>query len=392
MENVESVCYIGEITNISPILGADKIEQTKCGNWTCVVQKGIHKEGNRVLCITQDAVIPENLAIKFGVLDYLRKRKKAGQLTVRTVKLKGVYSECILIPLEVCVTQVELAKLGMDMQNVFNIYKYEEPEQFIEFVGKNGKRIRQVTNPNFHVYYKFPNAKNISIFKDGDAIVITRKIHGANARYGLLKKPKFSLWTKIKKFFGAKMKVNDLYEFVYGSRQVQKGKGDSGFYKSDYWLEQAKELKIREKMETFFSTFENVEDGLGNGIIIYGEVYGAGVQGEKYTYGLRDRSLAIFDVLRIRTDGSEFYLPEEIWRNMLEDIKLGENFAPILYQGPWSEAIETEYSQGVKIEGTDVPHEGIVVKDPSGVRNRIYKVINKDYHIFAEKHDVPDGH
>lgn len=390
MENVESVCYIGEITNISPIEGADKIEQAKCGEWTCVVQKGIHSEGNKVLCITQDAVIPEHFAEKFGIKDYLRKRKRVQQLTVRTVKLKGVYSECILIPVKELLGQPDLAKVGTDMQDVFNIKKYEEPEQFTTTVGPNGKRIREKVNPNFHVYYKFPNAKNVTIFKEGDNVVITRKMHGTNARFGLLKKTKIHWWTKVKMFFGYKPKITDLYEFVYGSRQVQKGKGDTGFYKDDYWLEQARKLEIKKKMENFFW---QSQDSLGNGCVIYGEIFGPGVQGEKYDYGLKERKFQIFDIMFVTPTGHDEYLPSTEWRACASGMGFtGDNMIEQLYEGPWSKEIEDKLSQGVMIPGTRIPHEGIVVEDESGIRGKMYKVINKDYYIFAEKHDVPDGH
>ena len=44
------------------------------------------------------------------------------------------------------------------------------------------------------------------------------------------------------------------------------------------------------------------------------------------------------------------------------------------------------------IEGTKVPHEGVVVKHISGDRKKIGKIINPDYLIFSEKHNVGDSH
>jgi len=44
------------------------------------------------------------------------------------------------------------------------------------------------------------------------------------------------------------------------------------------------------------------------------------------------------------------------------------------------------------VYGTKILHEGIVVKHVSGERNKIAKVINPDYLIYGEKHDVGDGH
>jgi hypothetical protein len=44
------------------------------------------------------------------------------------------------------------------------------------------------------------------------------------------------------------------------------------------------------------------------------------------------------------------------------------------------------------IEGTKVPHEGIVVKCLSGDRHKVAKVINPDYLIYGEKNNVGDSH
>ena len=44
------------------------------------------------------------------------------------------------------------------------------------------------------------------------------------------------------------------------------------------------------------------------------------------------------------------------------------------------------------IKGTKVPEEGIVIKHYTGVREKVAKVINPDYLIFAEKHNVGDSH
>jgi hypothetical protein len=53
---------------------------------------------------------------------------------------------------------------------------------------------------------------------------------------------------------------------------------------------------------------------------------------------------------------------------------------------------EDKYVFNNNIEGTKVPHEGIVVKSVTGDRKRVSKVINPDYHIFSEKHNVGDSH
>ena len=64
----------------------------------------------------------------------------------------------------------------------------------------------------------------------------------------------------------------------------------------------------------------------------------------------------------------------------------------VLYEGFWSQDIQDDFVFKNFIEGTKVPHEGIVIKHVSGERQKVAKVINPDYLIYGEKHDVGDSH
>src|SRR6476620_6920324 len=186
MKNNDSVCYTSKILNIEPIPNADKIELAVIGGWKSIVPKNSLKVGDLVLCITTDAVIPQEFGEKHGILNYLRKGNR-----VRTVKLRGVYSDCIILPTS---EQEE----DLDMMETLGIFKYQEPEKIVQL--PNGRRIKQKDNPNFNKYYKFPNIKNVPvIFSTKDEVVVTRKIHGSNGRWGIVKKSGLSFLDRIKK-------------------------------------------------------------------------------------------------------------------------------------------------------------------------------------------------
>ena len=93
MENLNSVCYVTRVNEIKPIEGADKIELIVAGGWNCISKKDEYKVDDQVIIATTDAVIPEALSDAMEVTNYLRKGGR-----VRTVKLRGVYSECLIIP------------------------------------------------------------------------------------------------------------------------------------------------------------------------------------------------------------------------------------------------------------------------------------------------------
>ena len=381
MENNNSVCYIARIGEIIPIPGADNIEIALAGGWQAITKKGEYKVDDLVAIATTDAVIPQGLSDAMNVTNYLRKGQR-----VRTVKLRGVYSECLVIPNQFL--PVGYNPEGKDLMDSLSIFKYEPPAVQVQLAS--GRKIRYQKNPNFHVYYKFPNMKNVTgMFIDTDLVQITRKLHGTNARYGIVKKTKLSLWDKIKKFLWLADEWID-YEFVYGSHNVEKGSDSQGFYDTDVWRTVADKYDIKNKLWAFVKNHKPSE--IGNGVVVYGEVYGPGIQ-KNYDYGLKELEFAGFDIM---WDGN-YLSVEETWYTMtgnkgsfIGGVDLPH--VPILYTGPWSQEIQDVFTFNNFIEGTKVPHEGIVIKHVSGDRHKVAKVINPDYLIYGEKHDVGDSH
>jgi len=375
MENLNSVCFIATIKEVKAIEGADNIEQVVVGGWNAITKKGEFKEGDLTVIATTDAVIPEAFSEKMGVTSYLRKGGR-----VRTVKLRGVYSECLIIPTKYIPGYGDRYQDGDDMMEKFGIVKYEPPVKQIQLAS--GRKIKWRDNQNFHIYYKFPNLKNVDgMFTEEDLVEITRKIHGTNARYGIVRKSKLSFWDKVKKFFRLADKWID-YEYIYGSHNCEKGSDSQGFYSTDVWRTIAEKYSIKEKLWSYVKN-KNVE--IGEGIILYGEIYGAGIQ-KNYDYGLTDIEFAGFDV---KLKG-EYVSTYDAWVLIENHLKLP--YVEVLHYGDWTQEIQDKFTFNNFIEGTKVPHEGIVIKYFTGERQKVAKVINPDYLIYGEKHDVGDSH
>lgn len=384
MENNNSVCFVARINEIKTIEGADNIEQAVIGGWNCIVKKGAHQVNELVVCATTDAVIPSEISDSIGVTNYLRKGNR-----VRTVKLRGVYSECLIISLDSLPQMKKFfskgigyhCEEGQDMMEHLGITKWEPPVKQIQLAS--GRKIKYRDNQNFHIYYKFPNLKNVAgMFTEEDDVQITRKIHGTNARYGIVKKSKLSFWDKVKKFFRIADKWVD-YEYVYGSHNVEKGSDSQGFYSTDVWRTIAEKYNIKEKLWELVKS--NKPEDIGAGIVLYGEIYGAGIQ-KNYDYGLTDIEFAGFDVTLDGkyTDTDHAYIVIEKYLELPH--------VEVLYKGRWYQEIQDKFTFNNFIEGTKVPHEGIVIKYFTGERQKVVKVINPDYLIYGEKHDVGDSH
>jgi RNA ligase (TIGR02306 family) len=366
---------VAKINEIKEILGADNIEQGVIGGWNCIIKKGDYKVGDLVIVATTDAVIPQGLSDAMNVTNYLRKGGR-----VRTVKLRGVYSESLIIPFKFAPIGSYYGE-GTDMMELMGIFKYEPPAKHIQLAS--GKKIRYHENPNFLVYYKFPNVKNVpNMFTEKDSVQITRKYHGTNARYGIVKKNKLSLWDKIKKFLRIADKWID-YEYVYGSHNVEKGSDSQGFYSTDVWREIADQYLIKEKLWEYVNLY--TPEDIGVGVVLYGEIYGAGIQ-KGYDYGLSGMQFVAFDMME---DGR--YLDVINARLAIVDL-LGLRHVDILYYGYWSQEVQDKFVFNNFIDNTKVPHEGIVIKLDTGERSKIAKVINPDYLIYSEKHNVGDSH
>lgn len=393
MENLNSCCFIAKINEVKSIEGADNIELVIAGGWNAITKKGEFKEGDLTVIATTDAVIPEVFSEKMGVTSYLRKGGR-----VRTVKLRGVYSECLIIPTKYIPGYGDMYKEGDDMMEKFGIVKYEPPVKQIQLASGKTRKCRE--NLDFGVYYKFPNLKNVTgMFTEEDEVQITRKIHGTNFRAGIVRKVELSLYDRVRLFLNSKLGIGGDswkwcgYEFYIGSHNVVKdiqplnssvGKGSSksNFYSTDVWSTIAEKYSIKEKL---WQEAKRQGSNLGEGIILYGEIYGAGIQ-KNYTYGLEDIKFAAFD---IKIDGE--YCATEVTEIITQDL-LNLHHVEVLYQGKWDQEIQDGYVFNNFIEGTKTPHEGIVIKHISGDRKKVAKVINPEYLIASEKHDYGDSH
>ena len=192
-------------------------------------------------------------------------------------------------------------------------------------------------------------------------------VHNSNARYGLLKieignnipvLDKISMW--IQKYI-----LKKEYEYVCGSHNMQLTQYSNTkktFYKENVWDKAGKKYNMKDVIQT--------------GMIIYGEVYGAGIQ-KDLTYGLDEPDLVVFD---IKVDGK--YMN---W-NVVKDFcnAFGLKHVPELYAGKYSDKIVEKLTIGNSILCPDQIREGCVVKmfeeeNHPRIGRKILKSVNAEY-------------
>ena len=122
---------------------------------------------------------------------------------------------------------------------------------------------------------------------------------------------------------------------------------------------------------------------IGSGFILYGEIYGPGIQ-KNYDYNLKEIEFKAFDI----EINSEF-MSDLTFRakcNVYEIPTVDK-----LYRGNWSKEKQNSLVDQ-RIENSDVWHEGLVIKSIDGNKRKRAKIVSSNYLIYAEKHNVTDEH
>lgn len=347
------IVKIDEVTNHP---NADRLDLLKIKDWQCVSSKGQFKAGDLAVYFPIDSILPVQVeTLIFGI----DSKVKLNNSRVRTIKLRGAISQGMaVLPSALGLNP----KLGTDVTSDLGIIKYEPPVKLSSNSNQQSTSIKK-TNPNFRKYTGIENAKNYpNVFAEGEQVVVTEKIHGTNFRAGYVPFYANTLWKKIKKFLG----FAPAYEFVFGSHNVQLQDKllYTGYYDKNVYAEAVKKY--------------NLEKILPKGFVIYGEIYGDGIQGG-YAYGCKpgERKCVFFDLM---TD-SQWVNSHQLQTYLLH-FELPK--APILYNGPFNKEEILKLRDGNSILAPEQKvREGIVVKPKDEqmcyMGRKILKYISDEY-------------
>lgn len=108
------------IKSIKPHNNADSLELAEVLGWQTVIKKGIHKEGDKVVFITIDTIVPHCQWSEF-LADSKNPDKP---IRIKNIKLRGEYSSGLIIPLGEFPASFELYGIGADVTEILGITKY----------------------------------------------------------------------------------------------------------------------------------------------------------------------------------------------------------------------------------------------------------------------------
>jgi len=299
-------CDVVEVA-LEPHSNADSLSLVMVGDYQCVVKTDDWKDGDLAVYIPPDSVVPETKEFEF-----LGKHRR-----IKARKLRGEWSVGLLVPAP------PGAVVGDDLMEQLGIVHYEPPLHGKFSAGGDNTSAPSGIFPKYDVH----NFKKYSeLFKDGEEVVATEKIHGANARY---------------------VCVNDV---IYcGSRQFWKKEDENNLW----W----KAIERQEAMQAWLRH--------NQGLCVYGEVFGQ-VQNLKYGSSNGQIYFAAFDIMSAGE-----------WLSFDEARKVGHPlpWVPLVYRGGFSKKLILELAERESNwPGAKHHLEGVVVKP---VKERIDRRIGR---------------
>ena len=302
---------------LEPHPDADNLSLVQVYNYTVVVGTNDWQGLDRGVYITPDSVVSD-----MPQFEFLGEHKR-----IKVRRFRGVYSQGLLMPAPAG------ANIGDDLSEAWNITRWEPKEQ----VTMYGSAVPQPkVSSGFIPKYDVENwFRYAPFFNEQEDVVVTEKIHGANARF------LFSS-DEDKMFCGSKAQWKS---DVIGSGGEQDGKEDL------WWKCMRRNLWIEE----FCRAFPDY--------ILYGEVFG-NVQKLKYGAGKNDVFFRAFDVWS--NTEMRFLNWDELtnirWNGGLETIVNPERWVPVIYCGGYDLDLIKGMSDGQSmIPNANHIREGIVL-------------------------------
>ncbi|MFA5024186.1 MAG: RNA ligase family protein [Patescibacteria group bacterium] len=351
--------------DVLPHPNADKLCIAEIGGplgYHSIIGKDQFVSGDLAIYIPPDSIIPEKIESFLAATSKI----EIHDHRIRCTKIRSVFSEGLCLSPKDWLDSSKITE-GNDVTEVLGIKKYEPPAPGARLGGVKGIN-HNYQNDNFKRYTDIENIKKYTReLQIGEEVVVTKKLHGTNSRFGYVLRPEksFSRWEKIKRFFGWDVPIR---EELVGSHNTIRKKNKQ--YISDvYW-------KVNDRYK-LTSIAKQLQFGMAD-VIIFGEIIGPRVQ-EGYSYGIQEgqHEVRIFDIMVngkyvdwdcLRVCCKEFNLP------MVESV----------YRGPWDLDVVKLASGIDEYDGKKFVREGIVIKPtierPDKHFNRaIYKSISPEF-------------
>jgi RNA ligase (TIGR02306 family) len=351
-----------------------------------IVRKGDFQINSPALFVPVDAIVP----LSNPTFAFLATREGQTVARVKAKKLRGVYSEGLLVPVstdkyDLSYELGEQDRPGVIDPALLGITKYVSPADLAEQhraanqpKTKKERLLREAATKIMPVYgvdsgKRFPDA-----IPEGATVVVTEKIHGCNARY---------LYKDGRLYVGSHRTMRGVtrHRFVEYMlrlklrflRAIGRGQRTDLFESNgDVWWEIAEKYNLKEKLASLPNH------------VVYGEIYGKGLQkrgGVNFLYDASgEHRFRVFDIFDTQT--KTFLAYKEMREKCYE---LGLDTVPLVNWGGHSPPSDYErWFGGSSYLCLAYPHirEGVVVRTDVDQRDpdrRILKFVSEAYKLLG---------
>jgi len=298
-----------------------------------------YQEGSRAVYFPADTVLTEELALRYEVDHLLQTGNRVGRC-----RLRGEPSFGLLVE----VPEGKDWEVGQNVAEHFDVEKWSPPADKVS--APDAADYDSGIDPHFVTYTDIQNGLLLyEKFQEDEEIVATEKIHGKNCRVGFVEG-----------------------KTVVGSRTYRKSiEFSKGSIFWDVWRSDEVQALLAAVRET------------ANTAILFGEVYGQGVQSLHYGCN-KKKGFRAFDIY---VDGE--FLDFHGFADLCD--LHGVERAPVLYQGPFNLAKIKEVSVGKStLPGAKNIREGVVVRPATERRDPalgrvVLKFISPEYDLSKHK-------
>ncbi len=332
-------CPVIALPPLQPHGNADSLSVVEVEGSPVVVRTEEYRAGEACVYFPVESVIPAGTP----GLEFLDPDKTGTGIRVKARRLRGRFSMGLLCPVRALTSlPAEAAVIGRDVASVLGVTKYEEPEP----VGGEDAPAPAVPVPVYTDIESWRRWKHV--LEPGEPVVITEKVHGCNARFGVFDgAPACGSHSRWKEVGG-----NSLWAMA-----LRQPHGPVEEVAADTVAERLQAMDRARKGITGLHHQPTLEDRLRRlpGLAVYGEVYGY-VQDLRYGMGPGQLGFRAFDALDPTTGK---YLNVDDFRRAMAGV--GIDTVPILYSGPYNPDIIEELAEGQSQLGPCI-REGIVIR------------------------------
>jgi RNA ligase (TIGR02306 family) len=331
---------VTKISKIRPHPQADRLEIAEVLGWQVVVKKGQFKDGDRIVFVPPDTVLPKDVSDRFGVTNYLANGR------VKCARLRGEPSYGLVVP-----PDDPAWPEGMDVTQHYKATKYFPPI-------RTGVEDEMEDHPLFHKYTDMEDLRNFpDAFRPGEEVVVTEKCDGTNQRTGLVE----GQWMA-----GS----HDLRRKPPDPQSVPIPGGPRELRVSLYWFPISEHCPFAEKTKRLLVGIRDARNA--KSVILFGEVFGPKIQ--DFSYGRTQIDFLAFD---LTVEGK--YLEFDEFKSVCEEY--GVPMVPVLYRGPFDLGVIRKLADEDSTIGGGRYREGLVVRPTrertSNLRGAVQRLVLK---------------